>query len=348
MAGQIHLPTAPSALSASAVLPVAAAERAPVNLSAFLVLGVLAIAVPLAANTLWLKVATGVMIYSLTAMSIAVLYRRLGLVSLTHVALMGCGGWVVLRLAHGFDTPFEVNLLCGGLGAGLAGTALAWPALRMRGLYLALVTLMAAGAYAILINVTQFPNGGDGWLGVAVRAVAFMPRPWIALSDQAYFVYCCGIVALGYALIGWHEATRAGRGWAMIRRSEAAAMSVGVNVTLYKVWGFALSGFLAGIAGGLLAGDLQFLDARSFPAAESVMIFALTIVGGAWHWYGALIAAALYRLAPAILNNAGVDGNAAYIFFGLALIQALATAPKGIAGQIAGLLDRLARRGSQG
>jgi branched-chain amino acid transport system permease protein len=305
-------------------------------------IGIAGVALPLLANALWLKVLIGVAIYTLTAASIALLYRRLGLVSLAHVALMGCGGWVALRLAHGFDLPFELNMLAGGVFASVVGMVLAYPALRMRGLYLALVTLMAAGGFSTLTNVIQFPNGGGGFLGFAVKSVNYMPRPWLAQTDAAYLSYCAGVALLGFALIFLHERGRPGRAWALIRKSEASAMAAGINVTLYKIWGFALSGFLAGIAGGLLAGNLQLLDARSFPAAESVMIFALTVVGGAWNWYGAIIAAVLYRLLPAILNEFGVPGDVAYIIFGAALIHAMVTAPGGIAGQIADAIAKLA------
>lgn len=313
-----------------------------------ILVAVLAFLPPLFLASLWLKVLTGVAIYTLTAAAIALLYRRLGLVSLAHVALMGAGGWVGLRLAYGLGTPFEVNMLAGGVAAAGLGMVFAYPALRMRGLYLALVTLMIAGAFAIIVNVIQFPNGGGGWSGFAVKPAGYMPRPAVASSDVGYYTYCVVVTALGMALIHWHEIGKAGRAWALIRRSEAAAMSTGVDVPFYKIWAFALSGFLAGIAGVLLAGNLQMLDARSFPAAESVMIFALTIVGGAWSPVGALIAAALYRLVPALLNDLGVNGNAAYIIFGAALIHALATAPRGIAGQIEDLATRLLGRSTGG
>lgn len=304
-------------------------------------LALLAVGIPTLVAALWLKVLTSVMIYTLTAASIALLYRKLGQVSLAQVAFMGCGGWMALRLSYGIGLPFEINILAGGIFAAVVGMIFAYPALRMRGLYLALVTLMAAGGFGILINVIQFPNGGEGLLGFAVKAVSYMPRPWIAQTDEAYFRYCCVVVASGFLLIHLHERGKPGRAWSLTRRSEAAAMASGINVTFYKIWGFALSGFLAGVAGGLLAGNLQLLDARSFPPAESVMIFALTIVGGAWHWYGALIAALLYRFLPALLNDIGVSGDAAYIIFGVALIHALMTAPRGIAGQLADLAGRL-------
>lgn len=313
----------------------------------FAAAALIAVVIPMVVAALWLKVLTSVVIYALTAASIALLYRKLGQVSLAQVAFMGCGGWMALRLSYGTGLPFELNILVGGLFAAIVGMIFAYPALRMRGLYLALVTLMAAGGFGILINVIQFPNGGAGLLGFAVKAVSYMPRPWLAQSDEAYFRYCCAVAALGFLLIHVHERGKPGRAWSLIRRSEAAAMAVGIDVTFYKIWGFALSGFLAGVAGGLLAGNLQLLDARSFPPAESVMIFALTIVGGAWRWFGAVIAAVLYRFVPALLNDIGVSGDAAFIIFGAALIHALMTAPRGIAGQLADLVGRLMTRGGQ-
>jgi branched-chain amino acid transport system permease protein len=313
-----------------------------------LIVAAAALAIVLTANAQWLKILTSVAVYTLTSAAIALLYRRLGQVTLAHVALMGCGGWVALRLAHGTELPFEAGLLAGGLFTAIVGMLMAYPALRMRGLYLALVTLMAAGGFAILIGVIRFPNGGAGWTGFEVQAVAYMRRPLLAQSDQAYLVYSIAVAALGFLIIHLHEIGRPGRAWALIRKSEASAMAAGVNVTFYKVWGFALSGFLAGIAGGLLAGSLQLLDARSFPAAESVLIFALTIAGGAWHWFGAVIAAALYRLLPALFNDWGINGNAAYIIFGAGLIHALISAPQGIAGQVAtGLSGLFAQRGER-
>ena len=308
---------------------------------------IVALSIPAMGSALWLKVFTSVAIYTITALGISLLYRRLGQVSLAHVALMGCGGWVTLRLSHAFHLPFEFQLFAGGVFTAIVGMVLAYPALRMRGLYLALVTLMAAGGFSILIGIIQFPNGGDGFAGYAITAITHMERPYLAQSDEVFFVYCIMIAVLAYALVYAHEHAKPGRAWALIRRSEASAMAAGINVTFYKVWGFALSGFLAGIAGGLLAGSLQFLDARSFPVGESVMIFALTVVGGAWHWFGAIIAALLFRLMPALLNDWGVSGDAAFIFFGAALMHALATAPKGIAGQIAGLASRLMRSGDR-
>ena len=85
----------------------------------------------------------------------------------------------------------------------------------------------------------------------------------------------------------------------------------------------------------LLAGSIGQLDGRAFPASDSIILFALTVVGGVYQWAGPIITGLLLRAFPSLLNAWGVDGNIAYIVFGIALLQSLITAPSGIAGQIA-------------
>ena len=291
-------------------------------------------------NALWLKIMISSVIFTIAASGTAVLYARLGLVSLAQMALVGVGGWVTLRMWHATGLPFEVNVLAGALVAAAVGMIIGLPALRMRGLYLALITLMAAAGFQILVTGTQFPNGGTGFLGIAVNSI-FMPRPTFGESDEAMLRYVCVVALLAFLLVDLNRRSRPGRAWALIRKSEACAMAAGVNVTFYKAWGFGLSGFVAGIAGGLLAGTIGVLDATTFPASESVLLFALTVVGGAYSWLGAVLTGMLYRAVPAFFNDIGIDGNLSLIIFGAALIHAIITAPNGIAGQIHDALARL-------
>jgi len=255
---------------------------------------------------------------------------------------VGMGGWVVLRLGHGTDLPFIIVLLIGGIVAGLVGLVAGIPALRMRGLYLALITLMGAGGFQVIVTATGFPDGGPGFLGrVESGTRSLLERPSFAQTDAAYFRFVIIAVMLGFLLVELHRRTRPGRAWALIRKSDASALSAGVNITLYKTWAFALAGFLSGIAGGLLAGSIGQLDSRAFPASDSIMLFALTVVGGVYSWAGPIITGLLLRAFPSLLNALGVDGNIAYIVFGVALLQALITAPSGIAGQLTDAGQRL-------
>ncbi len=311
-----------------------------------LMLAVMVAALVLAPSFLgayWTKVWISAVIYSLAASGVAVLYARLGLVSLAQVALVGVGGWVCLRMAHATGWPFELAMLVGGIVTAVIGIVMGLPALRVRGLYFALVTMMAAGGFTILVTVLQFPNGGLGFSGYAFDPQP-MPRPLLAQSDEAMLRYAMIVTASGFLLIWLHQRTAPGRAWALIRRSEAVAMSAGVNVALYKIWGFGLAGFLAGISGSLLAATLGILDARSFPASESILLFALTVVGGIYSFAGQVLSGVLYRIVPALLDSCGLDGNLAFVVFGAALLHALVSAPRGIAGQIQDARERFMQR----
>lgn len=328
--------------------PAAPIRRQHPLLAIALAMALFSAAIAFFANAFWLSALTSAMALSLSVAGVAVLYGQLGLVSLCQFALVGVGGWVTLRIGHAFQPPFEASLLAGGVVAALLGLVFGLPALRLRGLYLALVTLMLAGAFQIVISAWGFPDGGPGFLGRADGSGrAMLPRPALAAEAIPYFLYTAAIATLGLMLVQAHKITRPGRAWALIRKGETVAISSGVNVLAYKAWAFALSGFLAGIAGGLLAGNVGQLEGRAFSAFESLNLFALATVGGAFHWYGAVIAGLLLRALPALLTDLGIDGYVTIGIFGVALFHALATAPSGIAGQIAALLARFTRGGER-
>lgn len=313
----------------------------PSGASGLIFAGLCFVFLPMLAGSYWLSLFTSAAIFVLAISGVAFMYARLGMVSLTQVGLMGIGGWVTLRLNYLWDMPFEVNMLLAALATMICGWILALPALRMRGLYLALVTLMAAGGLEILFATYQFPNGGEGFWGVKIGSTEPFRRPILAQSPEAYLRYCIAVATLGFLFIEGHRRLFPGRAWALIRRSEAAAMAAGVNVTLYKTWAFGIAGAIAGASGALLAGSLGLLDDGTFRSSESIMLFALAIVGGARFWLGAVIAAFLFRILPGLLNTWGVDTDLAFVIFGAGLLHALITAPNGIAGQVHDLIAKL-------
>ena len=188
---------------------------------------------------------------------------------------------MTLRLNHAFGLPFKINLLEGAVLTSALGIALALPALRMRGLYLALFTLMVAGGLEITFTAYQFPNGGDGYWGVGTSFSATKRRPALATGDAGFPRYALVIAVLGFLLIEAHFRSAPGRACALIRRSEAAALASGVNVTLYKTWAFGLSGLLAGLGGGILAASLGLLWTP--PPAAPVNPFCCL----RWSWWAA-------------------------------------------------------------
>ncbi|MEN9688881.1 MAG: hypothetical protein RI998_878 [Pseudomonadota bacterium] len=291
---------------------------------------------PVLFSAYWLNTFTTVACLSMVAATVSLLYGQLGMVSLAQFALSGVGGWVCLRLVHGVGMPFELALVLGAVVAAAFGLVVGLPALRMRGLYLALLTLMVAAAFQVVVNVIGFPDGGPGWTGKVVDGQrALIERPWIAVSDSSYFRYAVVWLAAGMAWLEWLRATEAGRSWALIRKSEAAAIAAGVSVFGYKAWAFTIGGFLAGLAGGLLAGLNGQLDNTGFPVSQSILLYALVVVGGVYNWVGCLFAGLLIRALPALLNDHGVDGNLSNVFFGFALLVSLIQGRKGLAGQLA-------------
>lgn len=302
---------------------------------------------PMLLNAYWLSVVMSSFVYATAAIGTAVLYARLGLVSLAQVALVGVGGWCCMRIGFATGLPFELDMLAGASITAVISMIIGLPALRMRGLYYALVTLMAASAFFIIITAIAFPNGGPGFLGQDFANPQMFPRPWLGMSDAAMCRYNMVITWLGFMLVELHRRTAPGRAWAMIRRGDACAMASGVNIMLYKVWAFGLAGFLAGLAGGQMAGTFGHLDASTFLPSQSIMLFALTVVGGAYIWFGQVLTGMLFCMMPAVLNGIGVSGNLALVIFGAALLHTIVTAPNGIAGQMAGLVAVLGGRRSK-
>ena len=288
---------------------------------------------------------TQVAVYSMVTLALGVLVGRVGLVSLGQVAVLAIGAWVAARLLFATTQPYPVILLEAGLITMVAGVVTGLPALRLRGLYLALITLMLAGAITVVLATVNFPNGGHGFLGYNGSLVHIPPirRPSVAGTDPAYFRYSVVVAILMFALVLAHIKTRPGRAWAAIRQSEPAALAAGINTTLYKLWALALASFITGVAGGVLAGAVHYLYSIGFPTQDSITLLAVTLMGGAYSMWGAVVAALLYQFLPALLNNWGVSADWLIILFGVGVLQVLTTAPAGLADQVPRDLKRLAK-----
>jgi branched-chain amino acid transport system permease protein len=303
----------------------------------------------------WIDVLTAVAIYSVVALGLGLLMGRVGLVSLGQIAVFALGAWVAARLAYGTSIPFPIVLAIAGLITMALGTAVGLPALRLSGLYLALITLMLAGAITVVLTATNFPNGGSGFLGhteSATGSVA-MRRPAIAQSDPGYFRYAVVVAALMFLLVLWHVRAKPGRAWAAIRQSEPAALAAGVNITLYKLWALALASFMTGVAGGLLGPSVGKLYTFQFPTRDSIILLAVVLMGGIYSVWGALVAGILMRLLPAVLDSLDLPADLLTILFGIGVLQVLLTAPAGLAaqvprdlGRLGGALAGLVRRGA--
>ena len=288
---------------------------------------------------------TQVTIYAIVALGLGVLVGRVGLVSLGQAAVLALGAWVAARVLFATSLPYPLVLLIAGLVTMVLGTLVGLPALRMRGLYLALITLMLAGSISVVLATTNFPNGGGGFLGYNGNAVHTPPirRPGIATSDPAFLRYSIVVAILMFLFVVWHLRTRPGRAWAAIRQSEASAVAAGINIVRYKLWAFALASFVTGVAGGLLAGADKYLYSIDFQTQDSITLLAVVLMGGIYSIWGAVIAALLLQLLPQLLNSWGVSPYWLTVLFGVGVLQVLTTAPAGIIDQFPRDMARLGR-----
>ena len=307
------------------------------------------LALPHLAGADWITTFTSVAIYSVVALGFGILYGRVGMISLGQVALLTLGCWIGARLAYASSMPFPLLLLATGAITCVIGVLVGLPALRLSGLYLALITLMFAGAVTIVLSVTDFPNGGGGFKGTAstgalTTSTPPVRRPSWATADVAFYRYTAIVALILFLIALAHVATKPGRAWASIRESEPAALAAGVNITLYKLWAFALASFITGVAGCLLAAQVGVPRAITFQTQDSLTLAATALIGGIFSMWGAIVAGIFNQLLPFLFQAQwGVNTNYLLIIFGAGLLQVLLTAPGGLADQFPKDMKNLAR-----
>jgi branched-chain amino acid transport system permease protein len=326
----------------------------PVHLSVTVALALFALfGLPPLMSGYYTGYASLVAIYSIVTLGLGLLVGRVGLYSLGQGAILQIGAWTAARLLFATAQPIPLIIIEAGLVTTLIGGLIGLPAIRLRGLYLALITLMMAGAFTVVLATVNFPNGGSGFTGYNGQQSTIPPirRPSFAGSDTAYYRFAVVVALLMFALVYAHLRMRPGRAWAAIRQSEPAALAAGINTTFYKLWAWGLASFITGIAGAMLAGQAKYLYSYNFTTQDSIILLAVALMGGVYNLWGAIIAAMLMQLLPAVLQNLGLNFAWLDILFGLGVLQVLTTAPAGLADQfprdmkkLGGLIWRLARR----
>ncbi len=336
-------PEAPDRMSTTSRRPNARSFVRPAIIAALLI--VVVVLFPSIFSLYYLDAWTQVAIYSIVTLGLGLLVGRVGMVSLGQGAVLAMGAWVAARLLFATSLPFPLILLAAGVITMALGTVVGLPALRMSGLYLALITLMLAGAITVALSTINFPNGGHGFTGYNAASVHIPPirRPSVATSDQAFFRYAMVVAVLMFLLVFVHIRGRPGRAWAAIRQSESAALAAGINTTLYKLWAFALASFVTGVAGGLVAGSFRYLNSLTFSTQDSITLLAVVLMGGAYSLSGAVVAAILLKFLQALLNDWGLSPDWLTILFGIGVLQVLTTAPRGLVDQVPRDAARLGR-----
>ena len=230
-------------------------------------------------------------IYAMVALSLNVLIGYLGQLSLGHQGFVGAGACFAAYFATKQGLPFAVSLAGGTLMGALFALVLGLVALRITGLYLALVTLVfGLTLKESLFVLPSLTNGGAGQKA---------DRPIFLESNITYFFLCAALLAVVFYFDRQLTSSKGGRALLAVKENERVAEAFGINVTAYKLIGFTFSGAVAGLAGGLFAFNTQQFNGITYDFPLALTFVVATVVGGAGSRVGVLIGgASFYILRP--------------------------------------------------
>ncbi|MGH2758916.1 MAG: ABC transporter permease subunit [Actinomycetota bacterium] len=235
--------------------------------------------------------------FAVAAISLNLLMGYAGQISLGHAALLGVGAYASGAVtARAFEAPWIVGMLVAGIAGGAVAFLLGLPALRLRGLYLAIVTV----GFGFLVQDSLFLweplSGGSAGLE--------LPRPragtFIFSRDADYLVLALLVLLLVWVVDTNVLRSKLGRAFHGIREDESVAQSFGVDVTRYKLLAFVVSGVIAGMAGGLLGHLVTFVNSDTFRYEVSLSLVVMVVVGGLGHRTGVLVSALFFAALPRI------------------------------------------------
>jgi branched-chain amino acid transport system permease protein len=310
-----------------------------------------AVLLPFALSAAQLTTATFVVIAAIGATGLNVLTGYAGQISLGHAAFLGVGAYAgaVLGADHGVSAL--VWIPAAGIAAALLGALLGPIALRLRGLYLAIVTLgLVFVAQHIFFNADGLTGGPQGRAFPAVQLGSFDFSPGKVLHlgavtvDSSGLYYFLALILLAAATaFAWNvRRSRAGRAMVALREREAAASVMGIQVGRMKVAAFVVSSFLAGVSGALYGSYLSFAQPDQWSLLMSIQFIAAVIVGGLGTTAGPLLGCAVVFALPSLLKelpflpaegSGGLSaGDLAAMTYGLLIVAFLTLEPRGIAG----------------
>ncbi len=303
-------------------------------------------------NPYFLYITYDVGISIILAVSLNLINGYTGQFSLGHAGFMAAGAYTsgvlstwygpsLLPLLGG-DNPFahgvvfSLALLAGGLAAALTGLLVGIPSLRLRGDYLAIVTLGFGEIIRVILQNTQAVGGSRGFS--------------VAMGYTNLF-WTCGLALLTVYFVLSVVHSTYGRGFIAVHDDEVAAEAMGINTTRYKVTAFVSGAFFAGIAGGLYAHSKQFLNPSGFDFIKSIEIVVMVILGGMGNTIGVVLAAILLTLLPEGLRVLpgllglpaewrGAIAQLRMIIYSLLLVILMLTCPRGLFATLGSFVRR--------
>lgn len=256
--------------------------------------------VPFIAEDYIMDVAISLGIYTILALGLNVVVGFTGLLNLGFVAFYAIGAYsyalLNTKLGMGFWSALPLSIFF----TTISGFLLAIPALRLKGDYLAIVTLGFGEITRLILNnwdrFTKGPNGISNISPPHLLNISFN-----SLSHFYFLILFCVLITV-FVMKRVHD-SKIGRAWTAIREDEIASSAMGVNTTVYKLYSFAFAAFWAGLAGCLFASKMRFVSPESFTFMESVLILCMVILGGLGSIAGVVIGAVILIFLPEVLRE---------------------------------------------
>ncbi len=291
-----------------------------------LLMSVVVMALPFYGHDYLIDIAVLSGIYIILAQGLNIVVGFTGLLNLGFVAFYAIGAYSYALLNTKLGMGFWASLPLSVMLVTLSGFILAIPALRLRGDYLAIVTLgFGEIVRLVLNNWDSFTKGPNGIGGIEPPHIFGM-----YISKLGHFYYFIIIfVLLAVFIIRRVSASRIGRAWIAIREDEIASSSIGINTTAYKLYSFAFGAFWAGLAGVLFAAKMQFVSPESFTFMESVLILCMVILGGLGSIPGVILGAIILVMLPEMLREVQLYRMLA---LGSGLVMLMIFRPQGLLG----------------
>lgn len=305
-------------------------------------------------GTYWVRVLDLALLYVMLALGLNIVVGYAGLLDLGYVAFYAVGAYLYALLSSphfGVHLPFWIALPLGALVAALFGVLLGAPTLRLRGDYLAIVTLGFGEIIRIFLNNLDRPiNITNGPQGVnLIDPISFgefslaQPQALFGMNGAQAYYYLFLLLTLAIMFICVRlQDSRIGRAWAAIREDETAAEAMGINTRNMKLLAFAMGATFGGVSGGLFASFQGFVSPESFNLMESIMILCMIVLGGMGHIPGVILGAVLLTVLPEALRYVGDAQRALFdhvyvdpadlrmLLFGVALIAMMLYRPAGL------------------
>ena len=304
---------------------------------------VLLIAPVLMPNNYWLRIYTMTGLWVMLSLGLNIVAGFAGLLDLAYVAFFGIGGYIFALLSSAqlnIHLPFILVLPLSAIITMGIGIVLGSTSMRLKGDYLAIVTLAFAQIFKLLLLNLDTPiniTGGVNGL-FAFDPISLFGLKIISFEAYAYLIWFFAVwVAVGSLRI---KNSRFGRGWEAIREDELAAEAMGVNTTWMKLTAFAGGAFIAGATGALFASFQDSVFPNNFDFPQLVIVYCMVILGGLGNITGVILGAIFLSILPEFLREYGAYRMMSY---GLILIVLMALRPQGIMGQVEFLLKKKMR-----